>query len=257
MYGKKRNFGRVKKRYYKRKTVKRAPRFVSGAGRINNRKTSSVIKAVRPKWEKAIATQDTKLLKFVYMDDSFDMSTVIGENYQSLQVFAGNSLFDPDYTGVGVQPYGFDNWCSSTAFFSKYEVFASAITVYLSTSANFTVCPKVMVYVIPTEKATFAYHDLSDLVQIQHAKVKSFGLGNYKNGSQMVVKHYITSNQVLGKSRGSDGSCVAAYNASPTNLWLWHVYVDTSQWANESTILMDVKIKYYAKLLAPNSQNES
>lgn len=48
--------------------------------------------------------------------------------------FRTNSLFDPDYTAVGHQPYGFDNWA---AVYSKYEVLSSYITVrFVGTQAS-------------------------------------------------------------------------------------------------------------------------
>lgn len=38
--------------------------------------------------------------------------------------FRANSLYDPDYTGVGHQPYGVDQWSS---FFNQYYVYKSSI----------------------------------------------------------------------------------------------------------------------------------
>lgn len=42
------------------------------------------------------------------------------------QVYRPMSLFDPDLTGTGGQPYGFDQW---TQFYGYYTVLASGITV--------------------------------------------------------------------------------------------------------------------------------
>ena len=40
-------------------------------------------------------------------------------------VFRGNSCFDPDFSGVGAQPRGFDQW---KAFYRRYRVIASKCT---------------------------------------------------------------------------------------------------------------------------------
>lgn len=42
------------------------------------------------------------------------------------QVYRPMSLFDPDLTGTGGQPYGFDQW---TQFYGYYTVLASGISV--------------------------------------------------------------------------------------------------------------------------------
>lgn len=41
-------------------------------------------------------------------------------------IFSANSIFDPDVTSAGHQPYGFDQW---TTFYKQYVVLGSKITV--------------------------------------------------------------------------------------------------------------------------------
>ncbi len=49
-------------------------------------------------------------------------------------VFRANGLFDPDQSGIGHQPYGFDQWM---AFYHHYTVTSSKITVtYLNTQVT-------------------------------------------------------------------------------------------------------------------------
>lgn len=48
--------------------------------------------------------------------------------------FRTNSIYDPDYTSSGHQPYGFDQW---SAVYGRYEVLASTCTVRFVTSQGF------------------------------------------------------------------------------------------------------------------------
>lgn len=49
--------------------------------------------------------------------------------------FRANSIYDPDYTGVGHQPYGRDQW---VAFYNHYTVLGSKITVHFSATTTST-----------------------------------------------------------------------------------------------------------------------
>jgi len=48
-------------------------------------------------------------------------------------VFRANSCFDPDFTGGGAQPRGFDQWMT---IYSKYVVMKSKITVHFTCRAG-------------------------------------------------------------------------------------------------------------------------
>lgn len=55
--------------------------------------------------------------------DEFVLSSTAGST--ATQTFRMNSIFDPDYTGVGHQPYGHDQW---TPLYNKYTVLGSKLT---------------------------------------------------------------------------------------------------------------------------------
>lgn len=242
MYGKKRGKRRGRKNF--KKTPRVYPR------RKNYRRNFKK----RTRWAPALPTKTSSRLKFRFIDNGYDMSTLVGSAYQALQVFRGNSLFDPDYSGVGVQPYGFDN---QAAMFTRYKVLSSKIKVYLTTLSGVN-CPKIRAYIMPNLAISLAYNDTSDLARMPYVKAKTFGLGSYKSqGLQCSMKNYATTNQILGKARGNDGDSSSTVGANPTNAWYWLIYVDTSEFTHESTISMDVKITYYAEMTSPPSQDES
>lgn len=50
------------------------------------------------------------------------------------QVFSASSVYDPDNTGVGHQPYGFDQLCSTTGLYDQFIVLKAFIEVTTSSS---------------------------------------------------------------------------------------------------------------------------
>ena len=70
------------------------------------------------------------ILKLRYCDDvSIDTTAGAAAGH----VFRANSVFDPDLTAAGHQPYGFDEWSN---FYNHYTVLGAKITVnYTSESA--------------------------------------------------------------------------------------------------------------------------
>lgn len=214
---------------------------------------------IRAKWEKATPSANQRLIKFVYADNGFSLAPVAGNSYQDYYVFRGNGPYDPDATGVGVQPYGYDNWLSSagsTAFYNRYRVAASKITVYLATSTATATCPEIRIYLVPSEMTVITPRDPSDITQIVLAKQTKMGT-NTNRGSSVKFSHYCTTKMVLGKARAADADSSSVYNNTPTDQWYWHVIVDNSNWAAETSIKFDVKIKYYTILTKAIVQDES
>lgn len=173
--------------------------------------------------------------------------------YQKLQVFRANSCYDPDYTGAGVQPYGWDNW---TAFFNRYQVLASSITVYMTANMTTATNPSARVFIIPSENTALANSSPPDLSNYPYVKQMKFG-PNCTRGVAAKFKHYATTKRICGRTRANDNDATAAINANPNIDWFWLIYTDTSEWSVETQIYMTVKIKYYTKMSEAVSQAAS
>lgn len=246
-YAKARRYPIRRRRSYGRRATKARTKAV---GRPSTRRTVAIPRSpFRSKWKNPLSAG--ALIKFKYADTDFDMSTSIGSGYYTKNVFAGNSLFDPDQTGVGVQPYGFDPMSS---LFGAYHVSASKIKVrFYTTESNVY---KVVCTVVPHQDNALDYYDPSDLRVISGAKqhiissTEGITRGHF-------IQSYCTTARMFRGTTSKDADFSALVTSNPTRMWYWHVYVDTTDTASEDSVSMDVQITYYATMRKTTNNNES
>jgi hypothetical protein len=188
--------------------------------------------------------------KFIYRDSGFTGDTTAGNGLQCLQQFRGNSCFDPDYTGVGVQPYG---WDQIAAIYGRYRVVSSKITVTWFVEEDYR---ELRVVVLPTNDETITNHEFEDLAVMPFARSKQ--VLRYSNGvGQNTISNSLATDKlypILGKAMSGTHSLVGG---EPGWLWYWHVYFDTVQSAEELTITFSVRIEYNVIMDRIDTLNES
>jgi len=105
------------KRIYKRKTGLRRKKFV--------RKGRRVARIVRPRLP-ALGIPNTKMVRLRYAQQFLLSDSGLGDGLSDQQLIRANSLFDPDYSGVGHQPRYYDQY---TPMYNHYLVLGSKIRV--------------------------------------------------------------------------------------------------------------------------------
>jgi len=210
---------------------------------------SRVARPIRARWTNPLARN--KLFKFTYNDDNFAAVLALGGGYQDLHYFRGNSLFDPDETGFGVQPYGYDQ---TTAIYSSYMVLASKITVFFTTTAG--AIGNVKCFVFPYFDGSVAYTEPSDIRRIPGCKSVCYESGGGVT-KHNIVKNYASNRKLYPVLKNEETDFWAAYNANPSVQWRWVVMFDSSALAEAGTVVYDVKITYYCKMQTSENINES
>lgn len=250
-YGKKRNYTAGKK------SVKRRFRSKKSYGRRTNKKMA----IIRPHWKNPLPTAGN--YKFTYHDTGFALACNVGNGYQAARQWRGNSLFDPDYTGIGVQPYGYDNLCGSNCPFGKYTVYASKITVYphvyttdeqpVNGSGSWAI--RTILY--PANTNALTYNDYEDLCRMPYSKRRCIENSEDAGGNN-IMKSYTSTRKMFPEAKGlQESSYTANYDATPAKVWYWTLLQDTGEFDMDCSIYYDVKITYYATLLKSNDVNES
>lgn len=154
-------------------------------------------------------------------------------------VYRGNSLYDPDAGAGGDYPLGFTTMINT---YARYNVISSTISVDV---ANNDTDDPVFLVIFPTRESTAIGIAQNDIV-IQQPLAKHALIAN-QGGTGRVV-HYQLTKDMFGFRDSDDINLNAAYNANPTSMWYWHVYIYNLTGANALASTVSVNIRYYCKM---------
>lgn len=255
-YGRRTTYTNRKRRPYtanRNIARKKANRFTKKSG-YTRYKTIGQTRALRAKWVNPISTK--ALVRFTYADSGFSRTLTAIGGYYAYYVFRGNSLFDPDYTGVGVQPYGYDNLCTSNMY-SNYRVTASAIRAYFRPESTYADVRRLHAFILPYNDSAPVLSDISDTRMMPQSRETVYD-GATESTKGAKLKHYMSTQKINPVYTSADAGNQAAYSANPTNVWFWLIIFYLEEYDDEEVdIYFDVKIKYYSILQRSFVPNES
>lgn len=165
----------------------------------------------------------------LYYDEQL---AVLSAQSGALYVFAGNDCYDPDVTGTGHQPLGYDQW---SAFYSRYRVTSSNIEVKLqrtSEACEFVVCP--------TPDTTATIVNIAEQPFSKIATVSS-SVSNHK------IKHYMSTMEILGLKSMEDDQISAGIGYSPNRKWYWVIGTYSYDSTTTITTHLSIRIKFYVE----------
>lgn len=184
-----------------------------------------------------------------YTDDTFLLSTPAIDTCGYAE-YRGNSLFDPDLTGVGNQPRFFDTLCGAqgtAAPYRSFNVIASKIIVDIfqnpSLAAGGQACT---VFVVPN-RGTSAGDNLPDdmTAAIETPYVRKKDIGVNASWKPRRITSYMKSKAIFNDTSGSDNNFFGGYASNPINGWKWSVGVCNIIPGNNTSVYCRVTIKYY------------
>lgn len=183
--------------------------------------------------------------------DQVSISTTAGVGFQ--YVFRGNSLFDPDVTSSGHQPYGFDQW---KAIYQRYCVFASWIRV--SVSLDIPLPVKILLLPTQLDSSVVTSDTFESLIEQPYCKWRT---GQSSNGQDLQsLTHYMSTSKIMGQAPyliENDDNLYALSNANPLNPWYWILGVNSPQGDSSQTYKIDIEMRFWAKLFDPQPVSAS
>lgn len=246
MYG--RRYSKSRKSYNPRRFGKKSPRPLQ---KYKPRRFYRKVAPLRTIWKNPLPLK--AYFKFRYSDSGF-AATTVGPVYRSQYAFKGNSLYDPDATGVGVQPYAYDNYCASNAPFGRYTVLGSKIKIYPHVNAAQENVRAVRWIVVPSRLIRPTYYEFEDLKQMQGSRSL---VVNSVDDQQGRLSSYMSTKRIYGEFTSLQSIQSASYDSDPSTIWYWYIQSDTIDSAKDVVQTFDVQITYYAILSKNDSVNES
>lgn len=156
------------------------------------------------------------------------------------QIFRGNSIQDPDFSGVGGQPLGHDQWA---AFYNKYQVMGSKITIRAVTRPTPTSGGTLVV--APVDLST-GFTGILQAAEAPYAKSKVI---SPFNNVETRMQCYMGTKAKFGYRNTEELNILAAlFGANPQEEFFWSVSAAPLDGTGTINIDLLCQIVYYVKL---------
>lgn len=195
---------------------------------------------------KVIGFPESMLTKLVYQQSTSTTALTFSN------VFRGNSVFDPDFTGAGNQPNYFDTYAS---LYAKYRVVASKIECRI---VNGSSTVPIRWSIMPSDSSTI----LTNVANASGNPMCKTGICTLASGSRSIctVKSYCTTARINGKTKaqinGSD-QYESLVSTNPADAWFWIFQCEDLSIASNMAVIIDFKLTYYVRFTDKFNQNLS
>lgn len=190
--------------------------------------------------QRGLVISDRQVVHLKYVDTrNFAPALTFAERQYNL-----NSCFDPDRTGVGSQPVGWDQW---TNFYGRYRVFAAS---WRYSAAGGTGSAGFMVVPVPSN-FTAPFVSLQECLESRYAKAQS-----YQNGANVARgRGRISIPKLVGRTpsafRGSDLNS-ASTSADPAENAILHLCFASMDTISVVAVNYTLEIWYHVELFDRN-----
>lgn len=151
-------------------------------------------------------------------------------------VFAANGLFDPNITGVGHQPAGFDQYM---LLYGEYVVTKSWIKIV---SVNTDPNSQQLIGISFLDKSATS---VDPRVYIEQGSCKWSLLDTYKSGSVVTLTHEVDMRKVSTQDIFTEDNFTGSATTNPTDTHYWHLWAAPIDLAtNTSAVSLMVEIQY-------------
>lgn len=174
-----------------------------------------------------------KLVKLKYVDN---VTLNPGVASIASHLFRANSLFDPDYSGVGHQPLGFDQW---TTFYDMYRVVGAKISATFFPTGEHDTCG---VYLDNDTTTPTVLSDILEQKQTHYRQIVA------SQTHPTTISFNYSSKKFFGKAAAVNANQRAAMTANPTTDIYFTVFAGSPSGADTGARVVQIQIEYIALL---------
>jgi len=181
--------------------------------------------------------------KLIYYDNNFSLNPGIGGT-AATWVFQANGLYDPDITGTGHQPAGFDELMS---FFDHYTVKSSKITLQLHT-VDSAYQQNVGVYINDDQTAEPDERVIIENGRGQYVRLNTSGT----TSNCCTLEDTVSVSDFLGRPNVMDEDDLrGSVTANPQEGLYWHVWAAPLSGVDADGVGFDVRIEFWVTFTEP------
>jgi hypothetical protein len=167
------------------------------------------------------------------------MTSTVGA--MATYVMTGNGLFDPDVTGSGLQPLGYDQYA---ALYQRYRCIASNIKVNFAVPAATNNANGSFDIALVPSNTSSVFSTWTAAESAPYSRAKTYeGFGAPAVG----LKSRMDTATFMGVPRSAvlaDDTLQAGVSANPSDMWFWHICAQTADLSTTSTIYLVIKMTY-------------
>jgi hypothetical protein len=188
---------------------------------------------------KSSMAPDEVSLKFIYSDYRVITAAVNQADY----IYRANSVFDPDVTGVGGQPDGFDQW---KALYGIYRVVACKVEVQaMGNGANTNgLC------VVAFSDSSGSFSSAEEVAGLRHSVAATYSQTTAAKVS--ILRHISSLQGCSDESILANPEQAALVTANPNSAQYVHVALETGNSATVPTMIW-TKLTYYTRMERPTA----
>lgn len=171
-------------------------------------------------------------------------------------VFSANGMFDPNVTGTGHQPLGFDQWIPQ--FYNHYVVTGAKCTARFVSPTNSVLGGTMICGIEIVDNATPYNLPASAIMERPRTAYRMLGNASTGNSLTTVVKGFSAKKFFRIKDVVGDDTQRGTSTSNPAEQAYFHVWVGAlDETTDVASVPITVTIEYTVALLEPNQLDQS
>lgn len=169
----------------------------------------------------------------------------------AVQVFRANSLFDPNFTGVGAQPRYFDQWA---AVYQQYRVYGCRMKISVTCTSAATPIHVATVFT-DSDPSSESFIDISEA---RYGKYHGMISQNTAGPQTRIFSRYMTMRKLHGvKDLANSDDLAAQVTTNPADPSFVAYALQSIDAVGTTSAFVRVELTYYAEFFGPQLVSDS